>query len=75
MFYFPSGNIDQTMLTNKQMYFDRTFSSNPSENFYGFLDYENIYYCGAAAYPCGSIAGTPGYMCSQQIIRNPLNRP
>ena len=71
MFYFPSGNIDQTMLTNKQMYFDRTFSSNPSENFYGFLDYENIYYCGAAAYPCGSIAGTPGYMCSQQIIRNP----
>ena len=29
MFYFPSGNIDQTMLTDKQMYFDRTFSSNP----------------------------------------------
>jgi len=68
MFYFPSGNIDQTMLTDGQMFFDRTFSSNPSENFYGFLDYEGIYYCGSAAYPCGSIAGTPGYMCSQQII-------
>ena len=40
MFYFPSGNIDQTMLTDKQMYFDRTFSSDPSENFYGFLDHE-----------------------------------
>ena len=73
MFYFPSGNIDQTMLTDKQMYFDRTFSSNPSENFYGFLDYDEIYYCGAAAYPCGSIAGTPGYMCSQQIIRKYKN--
>jgi hypothetical protein len=48
MFYFPSGNIDQTMLTDKQMYFDRTFS-------------------------CGSIAGTPGYMCSQQIIRKHTN--
>ena len=70
MFYFPSGNIDQTMLTSNQTYFDRTFSSNPSENFYGFLDYEHVYYCGAAAYPCGSIAGTPGYMCSQQIMRN-----
>jgi phytoene dehydrogenase-like protein len=73
MFYFPSGNIDQTMLTDKQMYFDRTFSSDPSENFYGFLDHESIYYCGAAAYPCGSIAGTPGYMCSQQIIRKHTN--
>ena len=72
-FYFPSGNVDQTMLANEQMYFDRTFSSNPSENFYGFLDHENIYYCGAAAYPCGSIAGTPGYMCSQQIIRQQKN--
>ena len=69
MFYFPSGNIDQTMLTDKQMYFDRSFSINPKDNFYGFLGYENIYYCGAAAYPCGSIAGTPGYMCSQQIIK------
>ncbi len=29
----------------------------------------NIYYCGAAGYPCGSIAGTTGYMCAQQILR------
>ena len=75
MFYFPSGNIDQTMLTDRQMYFDRTFSSDPTENFYGFLDFDQIYYCGAAAYPCGSIAGTPGYMCSQQIIRKYKNLP
>ncbi len=50
------------------MYFDRTFSSNALDNFYGFFDYEDIFYCGAAAYPCGSVAGTPGYMCSQQLI-------
>jgi hypothetical protein len=25
--------------------------------------------CGAGAYPCGSIAGTPGYMCAEQISR------
>jgi len=68
-FYFPEGNIDHIALTDKQMYFDRTFSSNALDNFYGFFDYEDIFYCGAASYPCGSVAGTPGYMCSQQLIR------
>jgi len=24
---------------------------------------------GAGAYPCGSIAGTPGYMCARQLMR------
>ncbi len=67
-FFFPGGNVDHMALTDGQMYFDRTFSADPKENFYGFFDYEDIYYCGAGAYPCGSVAGTPGYMCSQQII-------
>ena len=68
-FYFPQGNIDHIALTDKQMYFDRTFSFDPENNFYGFFNYEDIFYCGAGSYPCGSIAGTPGYMCSQQLIR------
>ena len=36
---------------------------------YRFGRWPNLAYCGAGAYPCGSIAGTPGYMCAQQLIR------
>ena len=69
IFYFPQGNIDHTVLTKGQSYFDRTYSNDPTTNFYQFGSHENIYMCGASAYPCGSIAGTPGYMCSQQLIQ------
>tara|TARA_B110000116_G_scaffold38523_1_gene30630 strand:- start:1262 stop:2776 length:1515 start_codon:yes stop_codon:yes gene_type:complete len=69
IFYFPQGNIDHTMLTAGQSYFDRTYSNDPTTNFYQFGGYGNIYMCGAGTYPCGSIAGTPGYMCSQQLIQ------
>jgi len=34
-----------------------------------WADLENVYVCGSGTYPCGSIAGTPGYMCSQQLLR------
>ena len=67
LFHFPGGNIDHTMLTGGQTYFDRNFSSDPKNHFYRFADKENVYLCGAGTYPCGSIAGTPGYMCSQEI--------
>ncbi len=69
IFYFPQGNIDHTVLTAGQSYFDRTYSNDPTTNFYQFGGYGNIYMCGAGTYPCGSIAGTPGYMCSQQLIQ------
>ena len=73
-FYFPSGNIDQTMLTDKQMYFDRTFSTNPSENFYGFLDYDEAFIIvGLLPIHVALLQYTPGYMCSQQIIRKYKN--
>ncbi len=68
-FLFPEGNIDHTMLTAGQNFCHRHFSSDPVNNFYQFGSQENIYYCGAGAYPCGSIAGTNGYMCAQQILR------
>ena len=68
-FLFPKGNIDHSTLTGDQNYNKRTFSDN-KDNFYSYYDYENIFYCGAGSFPCGSVAGTPGYMCSKQLIRN-----
>jgi phytoene dehydrogenase-like protein len=55
-------------MTGGQNFDKRTFSSQAS-NFYSYYDYDNIYYCGAGSFPCGSVAGTPGYMCSKQIIK------
>jgi phytoene dehydrogenase-like protein len=69
LFLFPGGNLDHTMLVGGQTYFDRTFSDNPAESFYRFGSHENVSICGSATYPCGSVAGTAGYMCSQQLIR------
>ena len=67
-FLFPKGNIDHSTMTGNQNFDKRTFSSQ-SSNFYSYYDYENIYYCGAGSFPCGSVAGTPGYICSKQIIK------
>ena len=67
-FFFPKGNIDHMTLTKNQNFNKRTFSSNPDSNFYQYFNHENIYYCGAASFPCGSVAGTPGYICSKQIV-------
>ena len=69
LFHFPGGNLDHTMLVGGQTFFDRQFSADPETRFYTFGRLPNVSYCGAGAYPCGSIAGTPGYMCAQQLIR------
>ena len=69
LFLFPGGNLDHTMLVGGQTFFDRQYSANPASHFYTFGNWPAISYCGAGAYPCGSIAGTPGYMCAQQVIR------
>ena len=45
IFYFPQGNIDHTVLTAGQSYFDRTYSNDPTTNFYQFGGYGNIYIC------------------------------
>jgi phytoene dehydrogenase-like protein len=70
LFHFPGGNLDHTMLVGGQTFFDRQFSADPETRFYAFGRWPNVSYCGAGAYPCGSIAGTPGYMCAQQLIRD-----
>lgn len=69
LFLFPSGNIDHTMLVGGQHFADRQYAQDPSADFYRFGRWPNLSYCGAGAYPCGSIAGTPGYMCAQQLSR------
>ena len=69
-FYFPKGNIDHMTLTKNQNFAKRTFSNNPKTKFYQYVSHQDIYYCGAGAFPCGSVAGTPGYMCSPQLINH-----
>jgi phytoene dehydrogenase-like protein len=69
LFLFPGGNIDHAMLVGGQHFADRQYATDPSADFYRFGRWTNLSYCGAGAYPCGSIAGTPGYMCAQQLIR------
>ncbi len=69
LFLFPEGNIDHTELVGGQTFADRQFSADPTRHFYQFGPWPGLSYCGAGAYPCGSIAGTPGYMCAQQLIR------
>ena len=70
IFYFPKGNIDHMALNENQNYSQRHFSKNVNKSFYLYADYDNIYYCGAGAYPCGSVAGTAGYMCAKQLKRS-----
>jgi phytoene dehydrogenase-like protein len=70
LFHFPGGNLDHTMLTGGQTFFDRTYADDPATDFYRFGNLDNVYLCGSGTYPCGSVAGTPGYMCSQQLLRH-----
>jgi phytoene dehydrogenase-like protein len=70
LFYFPGGNLDHTMLAGGQTFFERNYSNDPEHHFYNFGDLTNVYLCASGSYPCGSIAGTPGYMCSQQLLKN-----
>ncbi|MDA0679698.1 MAG: NAD(P)/FAD-dependent oxidoreductase [Proteobacteria bacterium] len=69
LFYFPGGNLDHTMLTGGQTFFDRTYADDPATDFYRMGGLNNVFLCGSGTYPCGSVAGTPGYMCSQQLLR------
>jgi phytoene dehydrogenase-like protein len=70
LFHFPGGNLDHTMLTGGQTFFDRTYADDPANNFYRFGSLDNVYLCGSGTYPCGSVTGTAGYMCSQQLLRH-----
>ncbi len=75
LFLFPGGNIDHTMLVGGQTFADRQYTGDPSAHFYRFGRWPSLAYCGAGAYPCGSIAGTPGYMCARQLIREFTGAP
>ena len=69
-FGFPGGNIEHTMLVEGQSYFDRQYADNADRRFYQFGEFENVSICGSSTYPCGSVAGTPGYMCVSELLRH-----
>ena len=69
LFRFPGGNLDHTMLVGGQTFSDRNYSDHPERDFYRFGDADCAWLCASGTYPCGSVTGTPGYMCSQQILR------
>ena len=69
-FFFPEGNIDHQELRGGQNFADRGFSDDPMRSFYRLGGFEHVYYCGAGSYPCGSVAGTPGYMAAMQFLRS-----
>lgn len=74
-FAFAQGNIDHVEIENGQTYFSRTYSTDPKKSFFQFGAHPHVYYCGAGTYPCGSIAGTPGYMCAKEVIASHGKRP
>lgn len=74
-FGFPGGNIEHTMLVAGQCYADRNYAfseqpSAPNQRFYQFGEHENLSICGSSTYPCGSVAGTPAYMCAAELLRH-----
>ena len=69
-FGFPGGNIEHTMLVAGQCYFDRNYSEHPGRRFYQFGHHENLSICGSSTYPCGSVAGTPAYMCVKELMQH-----
>ncbi len=68
-FGFPGGNIEHTMLVHQQAYDNRGYANGPGRRFYQLGDLENASICGASTYPCGSVAGTPAYMCVKELLR------
>jgi len=69
-FGFPGGNIEHTMLVAGQSYFDRQYADDANRRFYQFGAFENMSICGSSTYPCGSVTGTPGYMCASELLRH-----
>ena len=70
LFLFPAGNLDHTMLVGGQTFAERRFGAG--DRFYQLGRWPNASICGAGTYPCGSIAGTPGYLCARELVRDVL---
>ena len=69
-FGFPGGNLEHTELAPGQLFAERGYCSHPQQRFYGFGDMERVSLCGSSTYPCGSVAGTPAWMCIQELLRH-----
>ena len=53
----------------RQSFFDWQYADDAHRRFYQFGEFENVSICGSSTYPCGSVAGTPGYMCVSELLR------
>ena len=67
-FGFPDGNIEHTMLAEGQSYVDRQYAEDAKQRFYQLGEFENVSIGGSSTYPCGSVAGTPGYLCASELL-------
>ena len=53
-----------------QSYFDRQYADDANRRRYQFGEFENVSICGSSTYHCGSVAGTPGYICASELLRH-----
>ncbi len=74
---FHQGNYDGLELCDGQQYEQRTFCSwraadaeKYGKRFYMIRDNSRLSFCGAAAWPCGSVAGTAGWLCAEEFLRS-----
>lgn len=74
---FHGGNYDGLELCDGQQYEQRTFCNWKAEaaekyrkRFYMFGSDDRFSFCGAAAWPCGSVAGTAGWLCAEEYLRS-----
>jgi len=67
--YLARAGHQVTVLVEGQSYFDRQYAEDANRRFYQFGAFENVSICGSSTYPCGSVAGTPGYMCVSELQR------
>ena len=62
-----AGNIEHTMLVEGRSYFVGYYSYNAKRRFYQFGEFEYVSSGGSRTYPCGSVSGTPDYMCVSEL--------
>lgn len=61
-FHAPQGCIALTEKIGGQVFFQRTYSSDPQEDFFRLGDHENVHGCSGSWYDGGSINGTNAYL-------------
>ena len=69
-FGFPGGNIEHTMLGHGQSYSDRQLFPAAIDASTSSVITKTCRFVARVTYPCGSVAGTPAYMCVKELLRS-----